>query len=79
MALIETAAPLFFHPLAGVTVPPVPWSHRQEILRPEIRGVSDVGSRSDSVRDRSAAAPIHPYVLNARAAALRRSCGNDVA
>ena len=24
VALIETATPLFFHPLAGLTVPPVP-------------------------------------------------------
>ena len=24
VALIETVAPLFFHPLGGVTVPPVP-------------------------------------------------------
>ena len=24
VALIETAVPLFFHPLAGLTVPPVP-------------------------------------------------------
>ena len=53
--------------------------HRQEILRPEIRSVSDVRSGSDSVRDSSAAAPIHPYILNTRATALRRSCGNDVA
>jgi hypothetical protein len=26
LAVIETAAPLFFHPLVGVTVPPVPWT-----------------------------------------------------
>ena len=25
MALIETAVPPFFHPLMGLTVPPVPW------------------------------------------------------
>ena len=25
MALIEIAVPLFFHPLMGLTVPPVPW------------------------------------------------------
>jgi hypothetical protein len=26
LAVIETVAPVFFHPLAGVTVPPVPWA-----------------------------------------------------
>ena len=53
--------------------------HRQEILLPEIRGVSLINSGSNSVRDSSAVAPTCPYVLDARAAALRRSCGNDVA
>ncbi len=53
--------------------------HRQKILGVEIRRVSVVCSRRDSVRDSSATAPICPCVLNARAAALRRSCSNGVA
>jgi hypothetical protein len=53
--------------------------HRQVILRPECGCVSRIYGRRDSVRDRSATAPICPHVLNTAPAALRRSCGNRVA
>ena len=53
-------------------------SHCQVILSLERSCVSLVRSRSNSVRDRSAASPTHPYVLDARATALRRRGGNGV-
>ena len=54
-------------------------SHRQGILRPEIRGVGLVSGRRDNVRDRTVVAPIHPYVANACASILWGCCGNSVA
>ena len=47
-------------------------------MPPECGCVSRVRGRSDSVRDSSATAPICPYVTNACATALRRSCGYGV-
>ena len=52
--------------------------HSQVILRRECRRVSRVSGRRNSVRDRAVVAPLGPYVLNACATALRRSCGNGV-
>jgi hypothetical protein len=52
--------------------------HRQVILCPESRCVGRVGGWGDSVRDRAVIAPPGPWVLNACATALRRSCGNRV-
>ena len=46
-------------------------SHRQEILRVEIRCVSLVGGRRDSVRDSSATSPTSPHVTNACGTVLR--------
>ena len=53
-------------------------AHRQVKLFPECRCVGLVGGRRNSVRYRTAVAPPGPYVTNARATALRRSCGNGV-
>jgi len=53
-------------------------THREKILSVEIRCVSRVGGRRDSVRDSSATAPIHPCVSNACGTVLRRCCGNGV-
>ena len=52
--------------------------HRQVILRPESRRVSLACGRCDRVRDRAAADPASPYVLNACAAALRGSGSNGM-
>ena len=52
--------------------------HGQVILRGERRRVSRVSGRRNSVRDRTMIAPLGPYVLNACATALRRSCGYGV-
>ena len=46
-------------------------SHRQEILRVEIRCVSLVSGRRDSVRDSSATSPASPDVTNPCGTVLR--------
>ena len=53
-------------------------AHSQVKLFPKCRCVGLVGGRRNSVRYRTAVAPPGPYVTNARATALRRSCGNGV-
>jgi hypothetical protein len=60
------------HPTTGAV------AHCEVIFGAKIRGVTGVSSGSNSVRDRSAIAPIHPHVLNACATVLRRSGGDGV-
>jgi hypothetical protein len=46
VALIETTVPLFFHPLGGLTVPPVPWAivRRYCVLNVAVKVVLAVGA-----------------------------------
>src|SRR2546423_190530 len=60
------------HGAAGVV------AHGQVILCRECRGVSSIGSRSNSMRDRSAIAPFAPQVLDASGTVLGRSCSNGM-
>jgi len=53
--------------------------HRQVILRPECRGVLQVGRWHNRVRDRAVVTPPGPHVPNACATVLRRSCSDGVA
>ena len=46
-------------------------SHRQEILRVEIRCVNLVSGRRNGVRDSSATSPTSPHVTNPCGAVLR--------
>jgi len=55
-----------------------PLGHCEIVLCRECRCEGLVGDRSNGVRDCSATAPACPYVPNACATALRRSCSNGV-
>ena len=79
MALIEIAAPLFLHPLAGLTVPAVRVAHRQIILRRERRCVGRVSRRRDSMREPTAVTPSAPHEPNPSGSVLRGNCRNGVA
>ena len=68
-----------FPPTSGTDGATGPVTHRQIILRPEGRRVGLVSGGRDRVRDGAIVAPPGPHVLNARAAALRRSCTDHVA
>jgi hypothetical protein len=46
-------------------------THRQEVLRLELRRIGLVGRRSDNMRDRSVVTPFLPNILQTGAAALR--------